>query len=251
MRETREISQGTELHMECPICSDLQVRPRIYPACGHSICELCHIKSDMSMCEDSYGRQAFSGGRCPSCRTPCIGPWHSRPLNHSLIQCILESDMRPKYEQVEEKLQQDIKEMLAERLLPGASDDAAFECEPETNIAEICRAARDKRVKQLLREIQHVVYDAACEGQPSLVVTVNSRELFLHARHIAPRLIRWGAFSVECTPHEFVINILEEATLDTQSTFQNPSYATATVPRVDRGSEEELEGVPGIDDDEF
>ena len=35
------------MNVICPICKEKMMLPRLYPQCGHTMCEPCMIKNDM------------------------------------------------------------------------------------------------------------------------------------------------------------------------------------------------------------
>ena len=200
------------------------MRARIYPGCGHSICELCHIKSDMSMRESSSGTGLYVGFRCPTCRAPCILPWHRRPLNHSLVDSMLENDdTKGRYEDAQSSRQGGVDE-LARPQAGGGRPMRVEEDDCPCDVVSICEAVRNERSRELLSHVRHCIFEAACNGQSSVNITSRSRELYAHACLVAPRIIQMGVHSVNCNPREFTVNILHDAVEHPRAVFRNPDY---------------------------
>ena len=75
----------------CPICREMMIMPRLYD-CGHSICEVCMIKTDNMSQDNNTNTFQLPIFKCPICRNETNGEWHTRPVNHSLIQLFSQND---------------------------------------------------------------------------------------------------------------------------------------------------------------
>ena len=75
----------------CPICREMMIMPRLYD-CGHSICEVCMIKTDNMSQDNNTNIFQLPVFKCPICRNETNGEWHTRPVNHSLIQLFSQND---------------------------------------------------------------------------------------------------------------------------------------------------------------
>lgn len=205
--------------MNCPICSQLYIAPRLY-ACGHTVCALCMVKNDLSAIDESCANH-FPRFTCPICRHPTLISALNRPLNISLIE-IIEED--PNYETREKEVRMEMDEIMAEnrRIL----DDVSYDESGEENLAKIAVTERSKRALDSFDELLPIIKKAAYRGQKMIVFnSVFAKNLSEISDEIAKLLFKTGIHSIIATPREFTINILKDSGRNHYSgEFINPDY---------------------------
>ena len=68
-----EINSNSKI---CIICNDLNICPRFYDNCGHTICESCMVKNDtLDINNNRYPFEAVQY-KCPLCRNVTLKPWY-------------------------------------------------------------------------------------------------------------------------------------------------------------------------------
>jgi len=136
-----------EAYLQCPVCKDVYVRPRMYP-CGHSCCEPCMIKMDQLKEETTiYHTPLYM---CPCCRAESIYRWNTRPINHALSSiCNLHSSHTPELSSTEE-----------ETSIPT-----------DVNLRTLAVETRNHIALDLYEKLLPILFKAAGEGRRYVVIT--------------------------------------------------------------------------------
>lgn len=230
----------------CPICHDVLVSPRIFDACGHSLCELCSLQNDMVAIDDA-GLNALPMFRCPVCRSGSLLPTMERPLNHSLQQ-LLQEQPPPGYatrvaqarkDREEWLLDVDVDmEMLRSLVEPmpvnvdGGKEGGG---EEPPNLAAVASGVRHRKANVLFQRILPQLLKAAKRGASRLIINTRARELAEVSRELAVLLFPYGIHSVTAHVREFSVNILREEGRHSWSgagEFINDAYSDPPPPQV-------------------
>lgn len=139
----------------CPICRSIYVRPRIYPECGHSLCENCHIQTDEHTdIPDAYTAIVY---KCPICRSETLTPWNRRPLNRALDE-ICSSSFSEEYNERSEELG----EAPAPETIGNKED---------VDLAKMAIAERNRVATALYDEIFPLLHKTARDGGDYISIT--------------------------------------------------------------------------------
>lgn len=142
--------------MKCPICKDVMIFPRLYPQCGHTLCEPCMIKHDKA--EKEKTRSAFHSHiySCPICRQKTLLGWFHRPINRLVLQ---ELRNNAEYEEAYLKYKE-------------TRDDIPKLSIPEdVNLSLIAKNARLQKLDIIYKEILILLFEAANNGKPFITIS--------------------------------------------------------------------------------
>ena len=81
---SEEIELKYDENLNCQVCLNIFVNPRIYE-CGHSVCEECMHNCDKEIEEQTPSNFDIPKYVCPICRKQTIISYKYRPLNRRLI----------------------------------------------------------------------------------------------------------------------------------------------------------------------
>lgn len=206
---------------ECPVCFSPCVVPRLYE-CGHTVCELCMLKSDLQA-EVDTSLNTFPLYRCPVCRCGSLLVTSDRPINHAMIHILRE---REDYEELEKRAADDKAAWMDEHF---CSEPARGDL-PACNLAAIAYETRQKKAFELYRKIRHIVEDAAVSGRSYVRIATRVRELQEFAREIAQHLFQHGVHSVHANSREVLVYILPPSSDGMwKDDFVNANYQDPTI----------------------
>ena len=142
--------------MNCPICRDTMICPRMYPQCGHTLCEPCMIKNDCvekDKCSSAFEVPIFS---CPICRQTTLLSWFLRPINLLILQ-----ELR-KNQEYEEKYNKYKKEQ---------NDIRKSDIPVDMDLATITKKNRNEKMEAIYKEILPILFNAAVKGKPFITIS--------------------------------------------------------------------------------
>lgn len=142
--------------MHCPICKDTMLCPRIYPQCGHTLCEPCMIKNDRAekdKCRSVFDIPIFS---CPICRQTTVLGWYLRPTNLLILQKLRKNK---EYEDAYNKYK-------TERGAIIKSD-----IPPDIDLASLAKNNRNEKMQIIYKELLPILFTAAANGKPFISIS--------------------------------------------------------------------------------
>lgn len=252
-----ETETALEENLRCAVCRCIFVKPRIYEKCGHTICEMCMMRSDLAAIEEAP-LNTLAMFRCPICRTGSFLPFQDRPVNH-VISAIVESrhDYADRLEETKREMSEFFEGEVGRELplctnnmhlvaaaaspptLDGGGDDAgeggAAEEEAAFSLPVVCKLIRRRKALALFRSILPAVKNAAYKGKSRLSIVTMSRELSEMASDIAPMLFAYGVHSVVASSREFVVVIMREERSNWSGEYVNTNYDEPPSPTEDPG----------------
>ena len=192
----------------CSICTQVHVSPRVFPECGHSVCQPCAIEMDKQT--ESQNAHTAPVFKCPFCRSTTIRPWYTRVINVDLEKL---ARHHPMYDQRKKDMPDPI--MDVERV------------EPDLDLPDMCRIARLRMAMRAYEEILPTIVTAAKEGKSYVIIKdqniLHDAELTLDLLSVL--LFKHGVYKIQINPSykEFTIMITRRAfSLTTQ--YVNASY---------------------------
>lgn len=141
--------------MNCPICKDSMLYPRIYPQCGHTICEPCMMKNDNAEKDKITSAFTVPIFSCPICRQTSLLGWYQRPINRLILTELRKDDA---YEQ----LYKDYKEKRG--------DFSETEIPEDVDLATIAKRNRKEKTENLYKELLPILFTAAADGKPFITI---------------------------------------------------------------------------------
>ena len=142
--------------MHCPICKDTMLYPRIYPQCGHTLCEPCMIKNDCAekdKCRSAFDVPIFS---CPICRQTTLLAWYLRPINLLILQELRKS------QEYEEKYNKYKKEQ---------NDMQQSDIPVDIDLATLTKKNRNEKMESIYKELLPILFNAAAKGKPFISIS--------------------------------------------------------------------------------
>lgn len=193
----------------CSICAQVFVSPRVFPGCGHSICQSCAMNCDEEATDapNAHTAKTFS---CPFCRATTIVPWYARAINRDLEKL---ASKHPSYDK--RKREMPDPEMNVEDISTTG------------NLAEECREARVRIAAMAYGQILPQVVAAARNGQSYLIIKepnlIRDAELVLDLLSLL--LFKKGCFKITVNPgyKELTITILRTA-FSVRKSYVNSAY---------------------------
>lgn len=182
--------------MDCPICKDEMIVPRVYPQCGHTLCEPCMIKNDRV--EKTKNRTAFTVTifSCPICRQTTLAKWYLRPINRLILQELRKNtDYEQSYKEYKEKHDE-----IEKTEIPHNID-----------LATITKTNRNEKMESLYKELLPILFDAAAEGKPFVTISEKKKvhEIQLIADLLSTKLFEQNKiYKLVTTPNECNIEII-------------------------------------------
>ena len=157
MEEQQQATTTTidEELLQCPVCKDIMVEPRMYTDCGHTVCTSCMKKMDRLRAENSVFHTPLY--RCPCCRTETIYRWYARPINRAIMSIC---EKHEKYASRVEEVRSEEKNEEKEPSIPDNIDLRALATESREQIA-----------LDLYDKLLPIMYEAAAEGRRHVVIT--------------------------------------------------------------------------------
>ena len=198
----------------CPICRSIYVRPRIYPECGHSLCENCHVQTDQHTdVPDAYTAIVY---KCPICRSETLTPWARRPLNRTLDN-ICASSFADEYKE------------RADELGDAPAPEKIVD-KQDVDLAKLAIAERDRVATALYEEIFPLLHKAARDGGDFISITSKAkvRAIYRVADQLTTMLFRHKIYRMVCTPEEVTIHILKRGE-HSRNEFLNMNYEAPMV----------------------
>lgn len=179
-----ESTSVEDVHLNCPVCKDLYVRPRMYP-CGHSCCEACMVTMDRLKAETSIYHTPLY--QCPCCRAESIFKWYTRPINHALAAiCSLHRFHTMRME-----------EATKEEEDPSVPEDV--------NLRTLSTESRHHVALDIYERVLPLLYQAAGEGRRHMVITEKTmlRQIELVCDILSQLLFeRHNIYKIQCTRTE-------------------------------------------------
>ena len=180
------------MYENCSICKDDMLIPRLYPQCGHTICESCMIKAD-KIINDSIG-SAFiiPTYKCPLCRQKTLMPWYLRPINRYLLDLLRKNEL---YETKYKKYQENA---IPPLIIPD-----------NMNLAELTAKNRTNNAERIYKEILPLLFDAATNGNPFIIIKHNNKDIQRVVDLLSKKLFdRNKIYKITSTPHECTIELI-------------------------------------------
>ena len=207
----------------CPICREMMIMPRLYN-CGHSVCQECMIKSDESSQESTISIFQLPVYKCPLCRNETNGEWHSRPVNHSLIDLLSQNN-------------EEYKKATAEYKIKYLDDkDNIDEISETLNLGYIVYKKRMQKCNKIYKQILPLLFKAAISGKPYITITANTNEIQTVADLLAKKLFKNNkVFKVQSSFREFQIDFVP-SDRSYKCEYENPTYS---INEDDENSEED------------
>ena len=223
--------------LECPICKQCYVNPRVYPQCGHSLCEECHRDYDKET--DTRNCHTLRVYKCPMCRKTTLKPWFRRRVNQVLKTL---ASTHPGY-------------------------NSRLKCHEDTKVVtrdiatnfDLGRMAQSERIRvamEVYDEILPLLYDEALSGNGTIYIeckdTIKKMELCLDI--LTVMLFRHNIYKVVVRAREAMIYLTRNAGYINRE-YINPNHSL-TSSQSAAGSDEdddqtentdELAGSPTID----
>ena len=208
-----------DVHLQCPVCKDLYVRPRMYP-CGHSCCEECMITMDRLKAETSIYHTPLY--KCPCCRAESIFKWYSRPINHALSSiCRLHPNYETRLEEV------------------GETKEKEDTAPADVNLRTLAMESRHHIAVDLYDKLLPLLYAAAGEGRRHVVITDKQtiRRIELVCDILSKLLFdRHNVYKVLCTRNECQVIFSDDAFTilrEYTNSAANPPLPTTPIRLVD------------------
>lgn len=211
------------------------VTPRIYENCGHTLCELCMLRTDMVAVEDS-APNTLPLFRCPVCRSASFMTCHDRPINHTVASMLESLPGHPeRVKQVNDELDEFMEERADELAgycgLPcRENEEDAYTDQSLNKLCTVAKHVRKHKARALFQKVLPAIKKAAYNGQSRLYINSRTRELAEMASEIVPMLYTYGVHSVVASPREFVVNILKNDRITWTGEYINPNYTEPTSP---------------------
>ena len=200
------MSNDDETYPCCAICKKIYIRPRMFPVCGHSLCEPC-MKSWDEQTEpvNAYTAIAY---KCPICRTETLAPWMRRPINRALDETCR------RYEEYSKR----------EEECP-ATEPSNMKTGRDVNLAQMAATERERIAENLYEEIFPLLYKAAVDGSDFISITSPEK---VHAIYrvgdiLTDRLFKHKIYRVVVAPDEVTIYILKRP-ITNRNEFLNVNY---------------------------
>lgn len=182
--EEEEYTTVDDIHLHCPICKDLYIRPRMYP-CGHSCCEECMVTMDRLKAQNSIYHTPLY--KCPCCRAESIFRWYTRPINHALAAiCALHRNH-------------------TDRMEESTKDEEPSSVPEDVNLRTLAMESRHHVALDLYERLLPLLYEAAGEGRRHMAITEKTmiRQIELVCDILSQILFeRHNVYKVQCTRTE-------------------------------------------------
>ena len=181
--------------MNCSICKDTMLCPRIYPQCGHTICEPCMIKNDDAEKEKMTSSFIIPTFSCPMCRQTTIVQWYLRPINILILQ-----ELRK--DKNYEKLYTDYKK--------NCKTIQQSDIPTDIDLSTITINKRKKKAEMLYKELLPIIFRAAINGQPFITITDKKKvkDIQLTADLLSKKLFNNKIYRLIITLNECNIDII-------------------------------------------
>jgi len=195
--------------MKCPICKDIMIFPRLYPQCGHTLCEPCMIKHDTA--EKDKTRSTFNSHiySCPICRQTTLLGWFHRPINRLILQELRQSK---EYEQAYTQYKKN------RGNIPKAN------IPEDVDLSQITKTVRREKTEILYKEILILLFDAATKGKPFITISDKTtvHDIQLVADLLSTKLFdKNKIYKLVTTPNECDIEIIQ-SNRSYKSEYVNP-----------------------------
>lgn len=238
MYRTYYIAKSTDhiVHtvMDCPVCHTLFIRPRVYSPCGHSVCELCMLKMDMTSVQNvPVGTAPVF--KCPVCRGSSFTAWCERPINHSLINVLRDAngasyddDARKGQVENENFILQNVQNV--NEMTVGLPDQIPYSAIGKQHLPSIAYGVRIRKASSVLHDLLPTILRAACNGQCKVVITSRVDEIKGVGYELSAMLFEYGIHSMCVSDTEVVIHILpisddhHAGAPWTTALYSNPQY---------------------------
>lgn len=196
--------------LQCPVCYELCIYPRIYPDCGHTVCSPCMAEMDNHVEPSSTFNMIIF--KCPICRTPSFSHWNTRPINHHITSMI---EAHPSYIDTANK-----KNMSKYTTI-------RFDSHTDTNLGLIASNAHANQTIRLYESILPHLVKAARLGQLRVEITDNVPSIQRCVRSLSTLLFkRNNIYRITCSRHECVVYLLPVLERYT-NTFTNRDFQDA------------------------
>ena len=196
----------------CPICREMMIMPRLYD-CGHSICEVCMIKNDNMSQDNNTNIFQLPVFKCPICRNETNGEWHTRPINHSLIQLFSQN----------EEYQKATKEYKEKHKTPDTHADNQVLA--EINLGYIVHKKRMQKCEKIYKKLLPVLMKAAMAGKPYIIITTHTTEIQMVADLLAKKLFKNnGIYKLQSSYRECQIEFVP-SDRTYKSEYENPTFS--------------------------
>jgi len=201
--------------MNCPICKDIMIFPRLYPQCGHTLCEPCMIKHDTV--EREKTRSVFDAHiySCPICRQTTLLSWSHRPINRLILQELRNNDA---YEEAYNKYKE------------NRNDITSISIPNDIDLAIISKKIRLEKTEILYKEILILLFEAASNGKPYITISTKSKvhDIQLVADLLSTKLFKNNKiYKLTTTPNICDIEIIP-SNRTYKSEYINPEIQTTT-----------------------
>ena len=196
----------------CPICREMMIMPRLYD-CGHSICEVCMIKTDNMSQDNNTNTFQLPIFKCPICRNETNGEWHTRPVNHSLIQLFSQND----------EYQKATTEYRETHQTPDMrADNQVLE---RINLGYIVHKKRMQKCDKIYKKLLPLLMKAAISGKPYIVITNHTTEIQMVADLLAKKLFENnGIYKLQSSYRECQIEFVP-SDRTYKSEYENPTFS--------------------------
>ena len=200
--------------MKCPICKDIMMFPRLYPQCGHTICEPCMIKNDKVEHDSSRSIFLIPNYSCPICRQKTIIAWYARPINRVVLEHLRQDN------EYEEKYNKYI----------NSKDDPNIEIPEKLDLSRIVIKNRREKVQKIYKDLLPILFEAASKGQPFIITNLRPKDIQMVADLLAEKLFKNNnIYRLACTPRDCTIELIPSSrTYKTE--YINPALSSLSLP---------------------
>jgi hypothetical protein len=212
----------------------LLYRPRIFDTCGHTMCEICMLKHDHSVLEQTNCSTQYPAFGCPICRASSLRRWFERPINVLVDQMV---QTHPEYAERKREVDAEFDEWLDSKeadafgVLRHPDDPVSTPDLMTIDLARVASRARAVKAREYYDLMMPVLCDAAAAGTCRVSFVANAREINVVAEPLARLLHRHGVHSLQSSARETTVFMTHDAT-SWSSEYINPTYDAEQV-RVD------------------
>ncbi len=227
---SEEIELKYDENLNCPVCLNIFVNPRIYE-CGHSVCEECMHNCDKEVEEQTSSNFDIPKYVCPICRKETIIDYKYRPLNRRLITLL---DNVENYKKIYKSKNENFKIKKEEQTLYN-----------NINFSHLAFKSKYMKCEKYYNEILPLIYKAAKEGKSYISILSNSKELQTVFSMLSKKLFKHGIYKIQALQNEFNIYILPENVSRYRFEQVNPSFniENNSVPSIQINLEEEFNSI--------
>ncbi len=217
--------------LSCQVCMRLLYRPRMFDNCGHTFCEICQLKHDHSLLEQTACATDYPAFSCPVCRATSLRRWFDRPINVMIDQMVKE---HPGYAERKEEVETEFDEWLGSKeadqfgVLRRVDDQTSFRDMVNVDLARVASRARASKAQELYELMLPVLCDSAAAGTCRVTFTAHAREMNCVSETLARLLYRHGIHSLQSNARETTV-FLTHDTPEWRAEYTNPQYDAAEV----------------------